>query len=177
MKTLAAILFTFFLSAPAQMQPVALRDKAPELIGGPWLNTPNNKPLTLASRKGKVTVVQFWTYLCENCRNNLPIYQRWHEKFGPKDVTIIGVHSPELKPEFVRANIEKAVKDFRIEYPVLMDLELRNWQRWDQQYWPAVYLIDKQGRIRYRWEGEMNFAGQTGEAAMAAKIEQLLAEP
>lgn len=163
-------LFAFGLPA----QPVRMNEKAPELTGKAWLNT--DVPVRLSERRGLVTIVHFWTYGCINCKRNLPIYQRWHERFAPKQVAVIGVHSPEFEAEAVAANVARQTRLFHIEYPVLPDPGLVNWRRWNQQFWPTVYLIDRRGRIRYRWEGEMNYAHLEGERTMTTLIEQLLEE-
>jgi hypothetical protein len=89
---------------------------------------------------------------------------------------VIGIHTPETEPERDLLNVTRKVREFGIEYPVLTDDDLLNWDRWHQRYWPAVYLVDKRGRIRYRWEGEMNYGGVPGEAMMTRLIHQLLEE-
>lgn len=150
---------------------------APELVGGPWLNTPGNVPISLASRRGKVTIVHFWTYGCFNCQNNLPAYARWHKQFAGRDVVTVGVHTPETSSERVDANVVRHVKDFKIEYPVLFDQSGTNWGRWQQRYWPTVYLIDRKGKVRFRWIGELNHRGKQGEARMSQLVEVLLKEP
>jgi len=164
------------LSARADGNPVERNAPAPELSGGPWINTPDGKPISLAARRGKVTVVHFWTFACSNCRANLPTYARWHKQFSPKDVAIIGVHTPETETEKNEANVRQKIKELGIEWPVLVDRDGANWQRWDQQYWPAIYLLDKKGRIRWVWIGELEFNKAGGEKAMTRRIEQLLAE-
>lgn len=173
---IGAALGAFLCAVAFAEQPAALNQPAPELVGGLWLNTPKSRPVPLASRWGKVTVVHFWTFECINCRHNLPIYTRWHRQFAAKDVVIIGVHTPETDPERETINVTRATHQLGIEYPVLIDAETLNWSRWHQQYWPAVYLIDKQGRIRYRWVGEMNYGKVAGEAVMTRLIEELLDE-
>jgi thiol-disulfide isomerase/thioredoxin len=163
-----------FLALTALAQNPAVMDrKAPELTGREWLNS---EPHTLASRTGKVTVVHFWTFGCVNCRRNLPIYERWDGRFREQGVEIIGIHSPEFDHERVPANVAKQAQALGVRYPVLLDPNMVNWNRWRQQYWPAVYLIDKQGRIRASWFGEMNYRGERGEEKMTAWIEKLLAE-
>jgi thiol-disulfide isomerase/thioredoxin len=156
--------------------PYAMVVPAPELVGGPWLNTPDNKPIKLADRKGKVTIVEFWTFGCINCQRNLPAYARWHKKYADKGVAIIGVHTPETESEKVWDNVQKKVKELGITYPVLFDLKSENWKNWKQHFWPTVYLIDKKGRVRYGWEGELDWKGAGGEAKMAARIDLLLDE-
>ena len=149
---------------------------APELVGGPWINTPNGQPISLASRKGKVTVVEFWTFGCSNCRANLPAYAKWHQQFKDKGVEVIGVHTPEFDSEKQVANVKAQVQQLGIDYPVLLDNGSQNWRNWKQQYWPTVYLLDKAGNIRSKWEGELDYGGAKGSAQMTAQIEKLLAE-
>jgi len=170
-------LSSILLAGAARTQPITMNAPAPELVGGAWLNTPNGASIALAARRGKVTIVQFWTFSCYNCLNNLPSYARWHRQFAGRDVALIGIHTPETAKERVAANVIRRVKELAIEYPILMDQQHTNWDRWDQRFWPTVYLIDKQGRLRYRWEGELEYNKAGGEATMAALVEKLLAEP
>jgi thiol-disulfide isomerase/thioredoxin len=157
-------------------QPVALEMAAPELVGGPWLNTPGGMPIQLSSRLGKVTVIEFWTFACINCRHNLPAYDRLFKRFVDKEVTVIGIHTPETPIERNPNNVARRVKELEIEYPILLDQQATNWTRWHQQYWPTIYLIDKRGRIRFRWEGELNYRNAGGEEKLSRKIEELLQE-
>ncbi len=149
---------------------------APELTGGPWLNTADGKAINLAGRRGKVTIVEFWTFACSNCQANLPAYANWQKQFADKEVVVIGVHTPETASERVTANVVRRVKQLGITYPVLTDEEQANWNRWQVDAWPTVYLVDKQGRIRYRWVGELNYRGAGGEAKLGQLVEQLLKE-
>lgn len=171
MKHVAA-LFLAALSAAAAPQPISLNAKAPALTGGPWLNTRDAQ----APPKAKVTIVHFWTFGCYNCLNNLPVYARWQKRFAGQPVEMIGIHTPEFDHEARLDNVKANIKRLQVEFPVLVDSDRRNWDRWNQQFWPAVYLIDAQGRIRYRWDGELNWRGTKGEEIMAQRIEQLLAE-
>ena len=155
-------------------EPAAL--PAPELTGGPWLNLPSGTKLTLAARKGKVTIIHFWTYGCINCRRNLSFYANWQKRYASKGVLVIGIHSPETAGEAKLANVVKKVKDLGITYPVLVDSDRKNWNRWRQRAWPAICLVDKQGRARYGWEGELEYKGAGGAAKMSRYIEQLLKE-
>ena len=150
---------------------------APELIGDSWLNLPKGSTLSLASRKGKVTIVHFWTFACINCKRNLAAYDRWWKRFADKGVVVIGVHTPETEPERDPANVAKKVKELGIAYPVLLDSEHQNWDRWQQRIWPTIYLIDKQGRVRYVWEGELEYQNAGGEAKMTRLIVELLKSP
>jgi peptide-methionine (R)-S-oxide reductase len=163
--------------ARAQGNPHRIQNAlAPELTGASWLNTPDNKPLTLASRRGKVTIVHFWTFGCINCRHNLPSYAKWQKQFAARDVQIIGVHTPETGEERDPKNVAREVKSLGITYPVLIDGQSQNWARWGQQYWPTAYLIDGAGRVRYAWIGELDYNGTNGTGQMAQLVQTLLDE-
>jgi thiol-disulfide isomerase/thioredoxin len=149
---------------------------APELTGDSWLNLPKGSTLSLASRKGKVTIVHFWTFGCINCKRNLPAYDRWWKRFADKGVVVIGIHTPETEAERDPANVARKAKELGISYPVLLDSDHQNWNRWQQHLWPAIYLIDKQGRARYLWEGELEYQNAGGEAKMTQHILDLLRE-
>lgn len=148
---------------------------APRLTGSDakWINT---SPIDLSARKGKVTVVEFWTFGCINCKHNLPIYARLDRRFRERGVAIIGVHTPETASEKIDANVKAAVRRQGIEYPVVIDTDSLNWNRWGVEAWPTVFLIDKKGKIRGKWEGELNWEGKDGEAEVASQIERLLGE-
>jgi peroxiredoxin len=150
---------------------------APELTGDSWLNLPKGSKLSLASRKGTVTIVHFWTFGCINCKRNLAAYDRWWRRFADKGVVVIGIHTPETEAERDPANVAKKVKELGISYPVLLDADHQNWNRWQQRIWPAIYLIDKQGRARYLWEGELEYQKAGGEAKMTQLIVALLKGP
>lgn len=125
---------------------------APELTGGgEWLNSP---PLTLASLKGQVVLLDFWTYSCINCIRTLPYLRAWHEKYSSKGLVIIGVHSPEFEFEKDLQNLAKAVHDFDLKYPIVQDNDFIIWRAYHNQYWPAKYLVDKDGLLRYTHFGE-----------------------
>lgn len=141
---------------------------AQELIaGGEWFNT---KPLTLASLKGKVVIVDFWTYTCINCIRTLPYLADWYNKYHDKGLVIIGVHTPEFAFEKNADNVKKAIADFHIAYPVMQDNNYATWRAYNNHYWPAKYFIDKNGQVRATHFGE-------GEYDESEKIIQnLLAE-
>jgi thiol-disulfide isomerase/thioredoxin len=149
---------------------------APELVGESWLNVAADARPSLAARKGKVTVVHFWTFGCINCKRNLPFYTEWQKRFSGRGLEIIGIHTPETAEEKDMANVGKKVKEYGITYPVLFDRESENWKRWQQRYWPAVYLVDKQGRARFVWEGELEYQNAGGNLKMIGLIESLLRE-
>lgn len=125
---------------------------APEFVGiSDWLNS---KPLTMASLKGKVVLVDFWTYSCINCVRTLPYVTAWNKKYRDKGLVIIGVHSPEFEFEKKTDNIKAALGKYGIEYPVAVDNELATWVNFKNKYWPAHYLIDKNGQVVYTHFGE-----------------------
>lgn len=125
---------------------------APELIpGGKWFNT---QPLTMTSLKGKVVLVDFWTYTCINCIRTLPYVKSWYEKYKDQGFVVVGVHTPEFEFEKDASNVGKALADFQITYPVMQDNDYATWNAYSNQYWPAHYLIDKNGKIRGTHFGE-----------------------
>lgn len=116
-----------------------------------WLTSP---PLTAADLRGKVVLVDFWTYTCVNWRRTLPYVRAWADKYRDRGLVVIGVHAPEFAFEKDLDNVRWAVKDMRIDYPVAVDSDHVIWRSFDNQYWPALYFIDAQGRIRYYHFGE-----------------------
>jgi len=127
----------------------------PPLTGATlWLNSP---PLTPAALRGKVVLVDFWTYSCINCLRALPYVNAWAEKYKDHGLVMIGVHAPEFAFEKDEANVRRAVKDLSITYPVAMDNDLKIWQTFNNEYWPADYFIDAQGRIRGHAFGEGDY--------------------
>jgi thiol-disulfide isomerase/thioredoxin len=149
---------------------------APELVGDQWLNITNAHGPTLASCRGKVTVLHFWTFGCSNCRHNLPFYNRWQKRYAGQHFAIIGIHTPETAAERDPANVAKKVKELGLTYPVLLDPKSVNWNRWQQRWWPAVYVVDKKGSVRYEWDGELEYQGAGGNAQMTRLIDELLKE-
>jgi len=140
----------------------------PSLSGAvEWLNSP---PLSAEALKGKVVLVDFWTYSCINCLRTLPYVRAWADKYRDQGLVVIGVHAPEFAFEKNIANVKKAVADLHIDYPVAIDNDYAIWRAFDNQYWPAEYLVDARGRVRHHHFGEGDYAGS--ERA----IQQLLAE-
>jgi cytochrome c biogenesis protein CcdA/thiol-disulfide isomerase/thioredoxin len=140
----------------------------PPLDGlGPWFNSP---PLTREQLKGKVVVIDFWTYSCINCLRSIPYVKAWDERYRKDGLVVIGVHAPEFAFEREPANVARAVKELGIRYPVALDNDYRVWRALNNNYWPAHYFVDAQGRIRYHHFGEGDY--DTSERV----IRQLLAE-
>ena len=132
--------------------------KAPEFKDTQdWFNTPGGKPLTLAGLRGHVVLVDFWTYTCINCIRTLPYLNAWYAKYHAKGFDIVGVHTPEFPFEHSAANVAEAIKQNGIKYPVVQDNDYGTWDAYDNEYWPAEYLIDAQGRIRLADFGEGDY--------------------
>jgi len=125
---------------------------APEIIaGGQWFGS---VPLSIKSLRGKVVLLDFWTYSCINCQRTLPYLKSWWDKYHEMGLVIIGVHSPEFEFEKNPQNVQKAINDFGLKYPVVQDNNFATWKAYENQYWPAKYFIDKDGFIRYVHFGE-----------------------
>jgi thiol-disulfide isomerase/thioredoxin len=132
-----------------------------------WLNS---KPLTAADLRGKAALIEFWTYSCINWRRQLPYVRAWGEKYRDQGFVVIGVHAPEFPFERNVVNVRRAVKEMRIQYPVVIDTDYAIWRAFQNQYWPALYFVDRQGSIRHRQFGE----GQYEQSELT--IQRLLVE-
>ena len=144
---------------------------APEFTGTEdWFNTPGDRPLTLAGLRGHVVLVDFWTYTCINCIRTLPYLKAWDAAYRHDGLTIVGVETPEFSFEHDASNVANAIEQFGIRYPVVQDNEMGTWNAYGNEYWPADYLIDARGQVRYAAFGE----GDYGETETA--IRALLAE-
>lgn len=147
---------------------LGIQGELPSLSGGNgWVNSP---PLTAQALRGKVVLVEFWTYTCVNWRRTLPYVRAWAEKYKDQEFVVIGVHTPEFSFESDRGNVRAAAEELGIGYPVAIDSDYAIWQAFGNQYWPALYLADAQGHIRYHQFGEGNYA----ETELA--IQRLLSE-
>lgn len=125
---------------------------APEFAGiDNWINT---EPLTMAGFGGKVVLVDFWTYSCINCLRTLPQIIGWHDKYKDKGLVVVGVHTPEFAYERERANLQTAIGRLGVKYPVAQDNHYATWKAYDNEYWPALYLIDQRGRVVLKHFGE-----------------------
>ena len=158
------------LTADSAESHLVLADEGPlPDLGGAigWLNS---APLNGKSLRGKVVLVDFWTYTCINSLRPLPYVKSWAAKYKDAGLVVIGVHTPEFSFEHEPVNVENAVRDLKVTYPVAIDSNYRIWQAFNNQYWPAQYLVDGKGRIRYHHFGE----GDYGEIERV--IQELLKE-
>ena len=159
-------------SVAQQMTPAAVRlpieGELPSLGGATeWLNSP---PLTAAGLRGKVVLIDVWTYTCINWLRTLPYVRAWAEKYKDQGLVVIGVHAPEFAFEKNLDNVRRAAKDMRVDYPIAIDNDYAIWRAFKNHYWPALYFVDAQGRIRHHHFGE-------GEYEQSERIiQQLLAE-
>ena len=128
---------------------------APEFAGiEHWLNS---DPLSLADLRGKVVLVDFWTYSCINCLWTVPYVTRWYEKFRDRGLVVVGVHTPEFGYEKLTRNVQTAIGRFGITYPVAQDNQYTTWKAFDNEYWPATYLIDRNGHVVLKHVGEGDY--------------------
>ncbi len=173
----AAVLFTVVSSPPpaatasstgGQVQPVSERTAAPDFTGiDGWLNSP---PLTLADLKGKVVLIDFWTFSCVNCVRTIPHLKILYNDYKGDGFVIVGVHSPEFDFEKVTANVAAAVTRLGITWPVAIDSQMATWNAYQNQYWPAEYLLDQQGRIAYTSFGEGDYPQTDAAVAELLKV-------
>lgn len=141
---------------------------APELSNDTWLNV--DAPLRLADLRGKVVALEMWTFGCYNCQNVMPSLKEWHSKYSSEGLVIIGNHYPEFSFEENLDNLKAAVLENEIEYAVAQDNDGKTWRAYNNRYWPTLYLIDKQGHIRYVHIGEGRY--NETEAAIQALLEE-----
>jgi thiol-disulfide isomerase/thioredoxin len=146
--------------------------RAPELVGvDPWFNTPDGEPLKLAALRERVVLLEFWTFACGNCQRTLPFLRRMHGQYQ-RDLTVVGVHSPEFAFERSVQNVERAVREQGLEFPVGLDNEFLAWNAYGSRYWPTMHLIDRAGHLRYTHVGEGDY-GRT-EAAIRALLAEAI---
>jgi thiol-disulfide isomerase/thioredoxin len=149
---LAVASVTAYSANAGDLTVAAAQTTAPEFTGiSQWLNS---QPLTLAQLKGKVVLVDFWTYGCYNCVNTLPYVIKLQQEYGSSGFTVIGVHTPEFPYETSTANVAAAIKQYGITYPVAQDNEFATWNAYGNHYWPAQYILDKSGHIVFMHAGE-----------------------
>ena len=141
--------------------------QAPEITNTEWLNS---EPLQLADLRGKVVMVEFWTFGCWNCRNIEPYVKAWHEKYADQGLVVIAIHSPEFQYEHDLSRVQDYINEKQLTYAVPIDNEFTTWRKFKNRYWPTLYLIDKEGIIQYTKIGEGGYEKTEKE------IQRLLAE-
>jgi thiol-disulfide isomerase/thioredoxin len=147
---------------------------APDFIaGGKWLNS---NPLSIKDLRGKVTIVNIWVYSCINCHNSLPTLQGWYKKYKDQGLEIIGVHTPEFESDKVASNVTAALKADNVTWPVMQDNESKTWNAYNNQFWPAFYLVDRQGNIREIHSGEISSRYPDAIPGLEKTLQKLLAE-
>jgi thiol-disulfide isomerase/thioredoxin len=162
---LLVVVLAALLTGPAGAAPPP---PAPPLSGDAWLNT---EPLSLEALRGKVVLVEFWTFACWNCKNVEPYVKDWHARYADEGLVVIAVHTPEFEREKKLENVRRYVAEHEITHPVLIDNGFTTWRRYGNRYWPALYLIDKQGRLRHKRIGEGDYE------RTESWIQRLLGEP
>lgn len=139
-----------------------------------WLNSP---PLTMELLRGRVVVIHFFAFGCFNCHNNYPWYREWQQELTGQGVALIGIHTPETSAEENVAALADSLKENGLHFPVAVDKQKSMWNEWNNNIWPAVYIIDKRGRLRFWWYGELDWQGAGNQKVARRQIEQLLKEP
>ncbi len=156
---------------PAPRSALPVLGTAPEFADTQqWFNTDGKRRLTMRGLRGRVVLIDFWTYTCINCIRTLPHLRAWDERYARRGLTVVGVHTPEFDFEKDAGNVQRAISQSNLGYPVAQDNDYGTWKAWGNQYWPAKYLVDARGRVRYVHFGE----GKYGETEGA--IRSLLAE-
>jgi cytochrome c biogenesis protein CcdA/thiol-disulfide isomerase/thioredoxin len=150
---------------------------APDFHGiAHWLNTPGERALSLAKLRGKVVLVDFWTYSCINCIRTLPHVEAWHERYAGSGLVIVGVHSPEFAFEHELGNVRTQARKLGVTYPIALDNAFATWRAYGNRYWPAKYLIDSRGHVRYAHFGEGSYE-ETERAVRSLLTERTLDLP
>lgn len=146
---------------------------APAMQSGPWIN---GTPTTIVDHRGKVVVLLFWTCGCINCKHNLGYWNDWVRKYRGTNVTVLSVHTPETPDEHSVSGVHRFVQERGLLFPVLVDNAAKTWNAFGVQSWPTEILIDKQGRVRTKYEGELNWQGNGEYKTVQHQIEALRAE-
>ena len=163
-----AILLASAVTYAARINPPDLMPEFTQTDTAAWINS---EPLTTSDLRGKVVLIDVWTYGCWNCYNSFPWLRSVEEKFVDQDFVVVGIHTPEFDHEKDRENIVKKVEEFKLHHPVMIDNDFAYWRSLNNKYWPSYYIVDKKGKIR------KGFIGETHEGdPRAHKIENLIAE-
>jgi thiol-disulfide isomerase/thioredoxin len=174
---IAVPLLACALALPATGSAALKADGAPapaftHTAAAEWLNSP---PLTLEDLRGKVVLLDFWTFACWNCYRSFPWLNDLEMRLHGRGLRVIGVHTPEFAHERVRARVEQKVAEYGLKHPVMLDNDFSYWNAMGNRYWPAFYLIDRQGRVRAHYAGETH-RGDAQARAIEAAVVRLLAE-
>lgn len=150
-------------------------NQAPKVVSNMWIGDPAYVARA-KTFKGHVTILHFWTFGCINCKHNLPHYNKWAKLYDSNKVAIVGIHNPETPGERNVKSVRRETKRWGITYPVVIDNDSTNWDNYHQQFWPSVYVIDQKGKVRGKWEGELQYDGQNGVAEVQKLVGTLLKE-
>lgn len=167
-------MFSLMLTLLLTSQPAEFNIPAPEF--GKAIDWLNSKPLKMADLKGKVVIVHYFAFNCINCQHNYPWYKETQGKYPASDVVMIGIHTPELQGEYNVSALKKKLAEAGLTHPILVDNDYANWKLYDNRIWPCIYLIDKKGNARFRWDGELEWQGAGGGKIMHEKIKLLMGE-
>ncbi len=173
---LAALAGIMLASAeqPSTRQP-DVGTAAPEFTHAAKADWINSEPLSLQALHGSVVLIDFWTFDCWNCYRSFPWLNGLHDQFAGRGLQVIGVHSPEFQNERVPQSVASKVREFKLDHPVMIDNDFSYWNAIGNEYWPAFYLVDKRGRLRYRFAGETH-AGDRRALEIEGRIDELLSE-
>ena len=149
------------------------RVQAPELVAPAGFL--NSEPVTLASLRGKVVLIDFWTYSCINCQRTFPYIRQWWDTYRDNGLVVLGVHTPEFDFEAIEANVAAVLPRYGVTWPVVLDPQRRTWNAWSNRYWPAKYLVDRNGRVAYAHFGEGQYLAT--EQAIRALLSEGGADP
>ena len=175
-RRMEILIVGFLLLALAGPLAAAEPKAAPEFTHRAAVDWINSKPLRLADLRGRVVLIDIWTFECWNCYRSFPWLKSVEDRFGPEGLTVIGVHSPEFDREREREAVVEKVREFDLPHPVMIDNDFSYWKALGNRFWPTYYLLDKQGRIRHRFIGETH-QGDRQAREIEQAIERLLAEP
>lgn len=172
-RTFIAVLASCLALTACGGSVTAMAAEAPEFTHSQPVDWINSDPLTLASLRGSVVLIEFWTFDCYNCRNTLPWLKAIDAEYGPRGLKVVSVHTPELPQERIPANVRAAVKELGISYPVMIDGDFSYWRAMNNRYWPAFYLVGRDGKIVLGAFGELHRGTKRGDDMEEAIRKQL----
>ncbi len=176
-RNFCLLIFMFSLGffSLSQAKPLSIQTPLPEFTNTNPAHWFNSRPLKRSDLKGKVILLDFWTYGCWNCYRSFPWLNELESELSQNEFQVIGIHTPEFSHEKVAGNVAKKIREFELHHPVMMDNDFSYWNVLKNQYWPSFYLIDKHGRLRFAHIGETH-SGDHNAKAMESEIRQLLKE-